>query len=93
MFKVKGPVSTKALGQMSVFLCHKLKAVRKSAASKLYECLLVYGDCSSIPEENLEEVMSILSDTNWEEEPNDIRPIRNKLCEFMNVPVPALIKK
>lgn len=78
---------------MSVFLCHSLKAVRKGASSKLYECLLLYGDCSSIPEENLDQVMTVLSDTNWEMEQQEVRAIRNKLCELMNVPVPVLVKK
>ncbi|KAK6617706.1 hypothetical protein RUM44_005294 [Polyplax serrata] len=93
LVQVKGPISTKALSQMSVFLCHRLKAVRKGAAGKLYECLLLYGDCSSVPEENLDEVMTVLSDTNWEMEQQEVRPIRNKLCELMNVPVPVFVAK
>lgn len=78
---------------MSVFLCHRLKAVRKVCATKLFECLLLYGDWSTIPEENLDEIMFIISETNWEMEQKEVRPIRNKLCELMGVPIPVYVSK
>lgn len=91
LVQVKGDISRRALCQMTVFLCRRLKAVRKAAATKLYESLLIYGDVSWVPDENLDEAMTLLSETEWEQDVNQIRPIRNKLCELMNVPVPTLV--
>ncbi|KAL0271366.1 UNVERIFIED_CONTAM: hypothetical protein PYX00_008475 [Menopon gallinae] len=88
LVQVKGAVSQRALAQMALFLCHSLRSVRKGASTKMYECLLLYGDCLSTTEENLDEVMSILSDTDWDKEPKEIRPMRNRLCELLKVPVP-----
>lgn len=93
LVQVKGEISRKALCQMTIFLCKRLKAVRKAAATKLYESLLIYGDVSWVPDENLDEAMTILSETEWEQDVNQIRPIRNKLCELMNVPVPTLLAR
>ena len=44
-------------------------------------------------EDNKEEVNAILSDTNWDKSVEEIRPIRNRLCELCGVQAPALIKK
>ena len=51
-------------------------------------------DKDIVPEENLEEVNSVLSDTNWDA-PNveELRPVRNRLCELMGIPAPAVVKK
>lgn len=59
----------------------------------MYESLLIFGDNSRIPKENINEIMSILSETNWEEPVDTIRPIRNKLCNLMNIRVPVPKKK
>ena len=52
------------------------------------------SDRDIVPEGNLEEVNSVLSDTNWDM-PNleELRPVRNRLCELMGIPPPAVVKK
>jgi hypothetical protein len=67
--------------------------VRRTTASKLYEALLLYGDCSVIPAENLDEVMSIISDTNWEQGLDIVKPIRNRVCNLMGVSIPKTVSK
>jgi len=65
--------------------------IRKTTASKFYEALMLYGEDSVIPAENLDEVMAILSDTNWEQDVNTVKPTRNKICNLMGVPVPKSV--
>ena len=82
----------KSLVQLSIFMCHKFPRIRKVAATKLYETLITYEEIVS--EDKLEDVMNILSDTKWDQKSVDeLRPIRNSLCELLNVPAPAMIKK
>jgi hypothetical protein len=52
---------------------------------------MLYGEDSVIPAENLDEVMTILSDTNWEQDVDIVKPTRNKLCNLMGVPVPKTV--
>ncbi|GLG98265.1 Tubulin-specific chaperone D [Gryllus bimaculatus] len=91
LIQVKGPVSKGALVQLSIFLCSYYLTVRRATAAKLYESLLLYGDESIIPEENLDEVMTVLSETDWEDEVANVKPIRNSLCGLMNIPVPKVV--
>jgi hypothetical protein len=39
------------------------------------------------------QVNTILSDTNWDSNVDELRPIRNRLCELVGVQPPAVIKK
>lgn len=82
-----------ALVQLSILLCHRQTYVRRSTSTKLYESLLVYGDNSIIPIENLDEIMNLLSNTNWEDPVDVIKPIRNQLCTLMGVRIPVPKKK
>jgi hypothetical protein len=52
---------------------------------------MLYGEDSVIPAENLDEVMTILSDTNWEQDVDIVKPARNKLCNLMGVPIPKTV--
>jgi hypothetical protein len=52
---------------------------------------MLYGEDSVIPAENLDEVMTILSETNWEQDVVTVRPTRNKLCNLMGIPVPKMV--
>ncbi|XP_068082742.1 tubulin-specific chaperone D [Anabrus simplex] len=90
LIQVNGAVSRGALVQLSIFLCYRFLWVRKMTAARLYEALMLYGEDSVIPSENLDDVMTLLSDTNWEEDVNIVKPTRNKLCELMGVPVPKV---
>jgi len=83
----------KCLVQLSIFLCHKFPRVRKSTAEKMYEALLTFTENEIVPEENLEAVMELLSDTQWDDCVDTLRPIRNKVCELSGVPAPTVLKK
>ncbi|XP_018322258.1 tubulin-specific chaperone D [Agrilus planipennis] len=87
--QVRSEVCSTALVQLSILLCHRQIYIRRSTATKLYEALLVYGDNSVIPSENLDEIMNILSMTNWEEPLENLREIRNNLCTLMNIKKPV----
>lgn len=67
--------------------------MRRSTANRFYESLLVNGEESLIPPENLEEVKNILISTDWEEAVDVIRPVRNTMCSLMDVRVPVMKKK
>ena len=96
----------KCLVQLSIFLCHKFPRIRKATASKLFEALLTYPNVLSQKgsmneslndeeiEKKLEIINSILSDTTWDTTPvEQLRPLRNKLCDLLGVPAPAIVKK
>lgn len=89
MIQVKSEVCQSALVQLSILLCHRQTFIRKTTAAVLYETLLIYGDCAEFKTENLDEVMQILSSTNWEESIETVKPIRNQLCVLMGVRVPV----
>ena len=84
----------KSLVQLSIFLCHRFPRMRKVTAGKLFEALLTYTDKNIVPDQNLDEINAVLSDTNWDM-PNveGLRPVRNRLCELMGIPPPAVVKK
>jgi len=85
----------KCMVQLSIFLCHKYPRIRKSTATKLFEALQINPHL--IEDENddkLEEIDKILGQTTWDISTVDqLRPLRNKLCELLGVPPPALVKK
>lgn len=93
MFQIKTDIAKTALVQLSILLCHRQTYVRRSTSAKLYESLLLYGDNSVIPLENLDEIMDLLSTTNWEEAVDVVKPIRNKMCLLMGISVPVAKKK
>lgn len=81
------------LVQLSILLCHRQTYVRKSTSTRLYESLLVYGENSIIPPENLDEIMNLLGNTNWEDPVDVVKPVRNDLCSLMKIRVPVPKKK
>ncbi|MGH0126313.1 UNVERIFIED_CONTAM: hypothetical protein FKN15_028060 [Acipenser sinensis] len=66
-------------------------AIRKTTASQVYEMLLIYDDVIDLAV--MEEVMTMLSDTNWEAELTTVRTQRNQLCELLGVQKPTLVVK
>ncbi|ELU05840.1 hypothetical protein CAPTEDRAFT_167258 [Capitella teleta] len=81
-----GVVRSKSITHLMLFLCHRFPIVRKTSASKLYECMVTYDGLAS--DENLDEIMTILSETQWDEPVADVKPLRNKLCDLFDVPQP-----
>lgn len=83
----------RCLTQLAILLCHRFPRVRKATAEKLYEALLTFGEAEVVPEEHLEQVMELLSDTKWEGAVEEVRPLRNRICELAGVPTPTTAPK
>ncbi|XP_037025535.1 tubulin-specific chaperone D [Bradysia coprophila] len=81
----------RVLSILALYLGYSYVHVRKSTAAKLYETILIHGDCSEIPEENIDRILELLSETDWGIEITEIRPIRNELCTLMGVKPPVSI--
>ncbi|XP_039269527.2 tubulin-specific chaperone D-like [Styela clava] len=80
------------ISQLLRMLCHVYPKVRRSTATQLYESVLTYDDLVS-DMDNLETVMTILSETVWDSPVDALRPIRNELCPYFSVAVPKLVSK
>ncbi|XP_031838123.1 tubulin folding cofactor D [Nomia melanderi] len=93
LLQVRGPVVKRAFCQLSIFLCHKYKCIRKVAATRTYEALTLYGEEMDLTEQNLMQILTELNVTDWEKSVSELRPIRNHLCELMEVPTPILQNK
>ncbi|XP_044761611.1 tubulin-specific chaperone D [Coccinella septempunctata] len=87
--QIKSEVCEKTLIQLSIMLCHRHSYIRRSTATRLYESLLVNGDASTINPDNMDQILQLLGDTNWEEPVEVVKPIRNELCKLMGVRVPT----
>jgi hypothetical protein len=83
----------KCLVQLSIFLCHKFPRVRKSTAEKLYEAILTFADREIVPDENLDTVMELLTESQWDDTVENLRPIRNRFCELAEVPAPTVLNE
>ncbi|KAM3967151.1 tubulin folding cofactor D [Aphomia sociella] len=93
LIQVGGGVCRRALGQLVIYLCYADRYVRRCAAARLYEALTLYGDDCGLPSENIDQVMTILADTDWEKDVADLRPIRNELCDLMDIKRPVMKQK
>ncbi|XP_008554133.1 tubulin-specific chaperone D [Microplitis demolitor] len=93
LLQAKGSVSKQAFVQLSILLCNKFQAIRKTTALRLYEALTLYGEDMDIKEDNLADVLSGLNETDWGKSPDELRPIRNHFCELLNVSPPVKLKE
>ncbi|CAG4914997.1 unnamed protein product [Colias eurytheme] len=93
LIQVGGAVCSRALGQLAVQLCYGERYVRRCAAARLYEALSLYGDVCDLPADTLDQVMAILADTDWERDVNELRPIRNEICDLMGIKRPVMKQK
>ncbi|XP_041720119.2 tubulin-specific chaperone D [Coregonus clupeaformis] len=87
----QGEVRKKVLFQLLLLLCHPFPVIRKTTASQVYEMLLTYDDV--IDPDVMDDVMTSLSDTNWEENIATVRTHRNQLCDWLGVQKPLLVSK
>jgi len=84
----------RSLVQIAIFLCHRFPRVRKYTADKFYEALLTFSDREIVPEENLDAVMTLLSETNWiEMKVEELRATRNQICQLAGVQPPTVVSK
>ncbi|XP_078140613.1 tubulin-specific chaperone D [Centroberyx gerrardi] len=91
LIQFQGEVRKKVLSQLLMLLCHSFPVIRKTTASQMYEMLLTYDDV--IDPEVLDDVMTLLSDTNWESDIATVRTHRNQLCDWLGVPRPQVVAK
>lgn len=91
LIQFQGEVRKKVLSQLLMLLCHSFPVIRKTTASQMYEMLLTYDDV--IDPEVLDDVMTLLSDTNWESDLATVRTHRNQLCDWLEVPKPQVVTK
>ncbi|XP_045447141.1 tubulin-specific chaperone D [Melitaea cinxia] len=82
-----------ALGQLAVYVCYADRYVRRCAAARLYEALTLYGDVTGLPPDDLDKVMTILAETDWEKDVSELRPIRNEICDLMGIKRPVMKQK
>lgn len=87
-------LSTRILSKLSIFLGLPHVHIRKSTATKMYESLALHSECTNIPEENLEDILNLLSESDWGLPLDEVRLIRNEVCELMGIKPPvAAVKK
>ncbi|VDK36928.1 unnamed protein product [Taenia asiatica] len=79
----KDPVRQKAAQYLTQNLRHRYPIIRKTAAIKLFECILIYDVVE--PELN-SELSDLLSETVWEQELAELKPTRLRICELLGVP-------
>ncbi|XP_066530722.1 tubulin-specific chaperone D [Hoplias malabaricus] len=91
LIQFQGDVRKKILVQLMMLLCHTFPVIRKATASQVYEMLLTYDDV--IDAAVLDDVMTLLSDTNWESDLTTVRTHRNQLCDWLGVPRPTILAK
>ncbi|XP_060883388.1 tubulin-specific chaperone D [Labrus mixtus] len=91
LVQFQGEVRKKVLSQLLMMLCHPFPVIRKTTASQMYEMLLYYDDV--IDPEVLDDVTTLLSDTNWESNLATVRPHRNQLCDLLGVSRPQVVAK
>ncbi|KAM6904829.1 LOW QUALITY PROTEIN: tubulin-specific chaperone D [Xenentodon cancila] len=91
LIQFQGQVRKKVLSLLLLLLCHPFPVIRKTTASQMYEMLVTYDDV--VDPEVLDDVMTLLSDTNWESGLATVRTHRNQLCDWIGVPRPQLVVK
>lgn len=91
LVQFQGDVREKVLVQLMLLLCHRFPLIRTSTAAQVYEMLLTYDDV--VDAAVLDDVMTVLSESNWDSELSVVRTYRNQLCDWLGVPRPTLVTK
>ncbi|KAM9843702.1 tubulin-specific chaperone D [Aulostomus maculatus] len=91
LIQFQGEVRKRVLSQLLMLLCHPFPVIRKTTASQMYEMLLTYDDV--IDPETLDDVMTLLSDINWESDLVTVRAHRNQICDWLGVARPQVVAK
>lgn len=86
-------MSRRALTQLLIFLCHRFPRIRSFTATRLYEALMLYGDDAGLDPSAMEQAMNLLTETDWDQPVEVIRPIRNDICEHLGIPPPKVVQK
>ena len=84
-------IRERSMVQLMIMLCHAYPRIRKTVASKLFEVLLNYNEIFESEEDN-DECTRLLTETNWDQTLDLIRPIRNRICDLTKTPKPVIAK-
>lgn len=80
--------------QLSIFLAYRFAWLRKVVAARLVEVLIVYSDRFGVSDENINEVIELLEEFDWQDSSVDkVRAERNKICGLLNIPIPKIVAK
>lgn len=79
------------LSYLSIMLCHRYPRIRRDVASKLFTAVVSFDGIVS--EESLDEITVLLTETDWGDSVEIVRPIRNQLCDHLKISRPKQIKK
>ncbi|XP_030384442.1 tubulin-specific chaperone D [Scaptodrosophila lebanonensis] len=82
-------LTKRVLSKMAVFLGLQHVHVRKTVATKLYESLALHDDVTDIDPENMEQILNMLSESDWSQPLIQVRPLRNELCRLMGIKAPT----
>lgn len=88
----EGRVRVRSMQQLMIMLCHAYPRIRKTAAQRLFEALINYPDMFESDEDS-DESMTLLSETDWDQPIEKIRVTRNRLCDLTKTPKPVLKSK
>lgn len=83
----------RVLSTLSIFLGQQHVHVRKCTAAKLYDAIVIHGDAceEQLAAENVEQVLELLSETDWGAPLTEVRPVRNQLCELLGIRAPVAV--
>lgn len=80
--------------QLSIFLAHRFAWLRRVVAARLVEVLIVYSDKFGVSEENINDVIELLEEFDWQNSNIEkVRTERNKICGLLNIPIPKIVIK
>lgn len=79
----------KSIVHLLNLLVNRFPRVRKITATKLYETLLTLTDISPSLANNQDEITAILSDTDWDEDVETLKPVKNQL-RLLFIPTTSL---
>ncbi|XP_049600639.1 tubulin-specific chaperone D isoform X2 [Syngnathus scovelli] len=83
LIQFPGQVRKEVLEELLMLLCNSFVLVRTTTARLMYEMLLTYDDV--VVPDVLDDVMNLLSDTDWERQPATLHSTRNELHHLLGV--------
>lgn len=54
---------------------------------------MLYGDDAGLESVAIDEAMTLLSETDWDQAVEIVRPVRNDICEHLGIPPPKVVQK
>lgn len=84
-------IRQRSMSQLMILLCHQYARIRRATASKLFEGLINYPDIFDNDDDN-NECVTLLSETDWDQAVDKLRPTRNRICDLTKTPKPVLKK-